>query len=111
VPSDERHRSSTLEQAIALARQNRQVAIWDRRKRSYALAVYDSTTRRVHPLTDEQAGIILNRDPRIAWEWRKWNGMTGNQGSLIVLSRERIQRVLEEAKGIAEEDDDVTGLA
>jgi len=108
VPSDER--SEALEQSIAFARQNQQIAVWDRGKRPYALGVYDSTTRRVHPLNDEQAGIILNRDPHIAREWRKWNRMTQNQGSLIVLSRERIQRVLEGA-GPDEDDHDVMGLA
>jgi hypothetical protein len=64
----------------------------------------------VVPLTDEQAGIVLNRDPEIRRQWRKWNAMTKNQGSLIVLSRERIQRVLEGTDG-NDEDDDMRGLA
>jgi hypothetical protein len=36
--------------------------------------------------------------------------MTRNQGSLIVLNRDRIERVLEGTDGI-DEDDDVRGLA
>jgi hypothetical protein len=111
VPSDERHRLSTLERAIALARQNQQVAIWDRCKRPYALGVYDSRTGRVLPLSDEQAGIMLNRDPHIAREWRKWNGMTQNQGSLIVVDRQRVRGVLRAANEVPASDDDVLGLA
>jgi len=97
--------------AIALARQNRQVAIWDRCKRPYALGVYDSRTKRVRPLTDEQAGIILNRDPCIAREWRKWNGMTQNQGSLIVVDGECVEAVLTATNEQPASDDDVMGLA
>jgi hypothetical protein len=62
-------------------------------------------------LTDEQAGIILNRDPRIAREWGKWNGMTQNQGSLIVVDRERVEAVLTAANEQPASDDDVMGLA
>jgi hypothetical protein len=111
VPSDEHHRSSTLERAIAFARQNQQVAIWDRCKRPYAIGVYDSRTKRVLPLTDEQAGIILNRDPSIAREWRKWNGMTQNQGSLIVVDRQHVRAALKAANEEPASDDDVMGLA
>jgi hypothetical protein len=109
VPGDQ-NVSSALAQSIAFARQNQQVAIWDRGKRPYALGVYDSRTRRVRPLTDEQAGIILNRDPLIRRYWKKWNAMTQNQGSLILINPERIQRVLEGTGGL-DEDDDVMGLA
>jgi hypothetical protein len=103
--------SAALEQAVAYAREHQQLALWDRSSRPYAVALYDDESRRLRPLSDREAAILLNGDPDIAREWRKWNAMTGNQGSLIALSRERIHRVLEEAEGIAEEDDDVTGLA
>jgi hypothetical protein len=111
VPGDQ-NVSSALAQSIAFARQNQQVAIWDRGKRPYALGVYDASTRRVHPLSDEHAGIILNRDPRIAREWRRWNLMTQNQeGSLIVVDRERVRAILKAANEEPASDDDVTGLA
>ena len=79
--------------------------------RPYSLGVYDSKTGRVCPLTDEQAGVILNRNPRIAREWRKWNRMTQNQGSLIVVDRQLIGADLKAASQEPANDDDVLGLA
>jgi hypothetical protein len=111
VPSDEQSESSALEQAIEVARQNHQVAIWDRGRRPHALGVYDSRTKRVRPLSDEQTGIILNSDPSIAREWRKWNGMTQNQGSLIIVDRECVESVLKAADAEPTSNDDVLGLA
>jgi hypothetical protein len=52
------------------------------RPRSYGVALYDDATKKLRPLTDEEAAILLNRDPDIAREWRKWNAMTQNEGTL-----------------------------
>jgi hypothetical protein len=103
--------SAALEQAVAFARGQGQAALWDRSPRPYAIALYDEGKRRLRPLTDAEAAIILNRDPGIAREWRKWNGMTGNLGSLIILDEDRVRRVLREANEKTDENDDVIGLA
>jgi hypothetical protein len=71
----------------------------------------DEGRQRLRPLTDEEAAIILNRDPRIAREWRKWNAMSGNQGSLIIIDGKRVQAVLKAATEEPGSDDDVMGLA
>jgi len=43
--------------------------------------------------------------------WGKWNVASKNRGSLIVLDAQRALRVLGEATGDADEDDEMTGLA
>jgi hypothetical protein len=67
-----------LDQAARYGLRNQQVAIWDRAERSWAIAVYDIRTKRLHPLDDREAATVLNRDPLIRREWRKCNAMTGN---------------------------------
>jgi hypothetical protein len=101
---------SGLEQAVALAKSNEQIAIWDLAERPWAIALYDAGTRQLHPLSDEEAGAVINRDPLIRRDWRKWNAMHQNHGSLIVLAKERVLRILEAACD-DREDDDVNGLA
>jgi hypothetical protein len=101
---------AVLEQAVAFAKSNGQLTICDCAEREWSIALWDAAARRVQPLCDEDAARLLNRDPLIRREWSRWSTMTRNQGSLIVLSRERIQRVLEGTDGIDEEDD-VIGLA
>jgi hypothetical protein len=102
--SDDDRQLSGLEQAVAFAKENDQVALWDRSERPWSIAVYDAQAKQLHPLTDEEAATVLNRDQVIAREWRKWNAMTGNEGSLIVLDAERVRRVLSEVED--ERDDD-----
>jgi hypothetical protein len=65
-----------LEQAVTYAREHDQPALWDRSPRSYGVVLYDDATKKLRPLTDEEAAILLNRDPDIARGWRKWNAMT-----------------------------------
>ncbi len=60
--------------------------------------LYEPDRQEVRPLTDEEAAIVLNRDPLIGREWRRWNAMSGNRGSLIVLDAERVKHVLQQAK-------------
>jgi hypothetical protein len=86
-----------LEQAVAFAKANQQVAVWDRAERPWAIALYDSVTKKLRPLSDQEAARLLNSDPLIGREWRRWNAMTGNQGSLVVVDGERVRRILSEA--------------
>jgi hypothetical protein len=81
----------------AFAKANQQVAVWDRAERPWAIALYDSVTKKLRPLSDQEAARLLNSDPLIGREWRKWNAMTGNQGSLVVVDGERVRRILSEA--------------
>jgi hypothetical protein len=83
-----------LQAAVTLAKENQQLAIWDLSSRPWAIALYHDDTKELRPLTDEQAAILLNRDPAVAREWRKWNAMNGNRGSLIVLDSKRVRRIL-----------------
>jgi hypothetical protein len=99
-----------LEQAVAFARQQNQIALWDRSSRPYAIALYEEGSRRLHPLSDEDASTLL-RDPLIGREWRRWNAMAGNEGSLIILDTERALRVLAAATDKRDRDDEVRGLA
>jgi hypothetical protein len=85
---------SGLEQAVAAAQENKQIAIWDRAERPWAIAVYDFRTTRLLALSDEDAATLLNRDPLIRTEWREWNAMTRNRGSLILLDGEHVRDVL-----------------
>ena len=111
MPSDEHSESFALERAIVVARENHQLAIWDLVANVPTLSASTTPKRDSASLSDEQAGIMLNRDPRIAREWKKWNLMTPNQGgSLILIDPERVQRVLEGDNGL-DEDDDGLGLA
>jgi len=103
--------SPALERAVAFAKKNGQVALWDRSPQPYAIALYDDATNRLHPLTDEDAGSVLNRDTLIRKEWNRWNAMTGNQGSLIIIEGERVKTILEAAKDEREDDGDASGLA
>ena len=94
-----------------MAREHDQLVLWDRSPRSYAVAFYDDATKRLCPLSDAQAAILLTSDPTIGREWRRWSAMTGNRGSLIILDSERVQAVLEAVKEKTRGDDEVTGLA
>jgi hypothetical protein len=98
----------SLADAVEHARANGQIAIWDRAVRDYAIALCDLEARRLLPLADGAVGVLLNRDRLIAREWRKWNAMTGNNGSLIVLDVERVRQVLESHEA---SDDEIEGLA
>jgi hypothetical protein len=94
-----------------VARANQQNVIWDRAQRPWAIALYDSATRELQPLSDEQASKLLNRDPVIRREWAKWNKMSRNEGSLIVLDTERALHILAAATDEPDEDDEMKGLA
>jgi hypothetical protein len=98
----------SLAQAAKEARANGQIVIWDQSVRDYAIALYDLEAQRLLPLADAQAGILINRDPLIRREWRKWNAMTGNRGSLVILDTERVRIVLEPDEA---SDGEVEGLA
>jgi hypothetical protein len=102
--------SATLEQAVSFAREQGQLALWDRSPRPYAIALYDEN-RRLRPLTDEEAATLLNRDSLIRKHWSKWNAMTGNEGSLVVIDTERALRILAAATEGPDSDDEVKGLA
>jgi hypothetical protein len=103
--------SAALDQAVAFARKNGQLALWDRSPRSYGVAYYDDAARRLCPISDQEAAIILNTVASIGREWRRWNAMTGNQGSLIIIEGQRVKAILEAARDEREDDDDVKGLA
>jgi hypothetical protein len=87
--------SAALEQAIAFAKENQQLVVWDQAPRPWAVAVYDADSNQLCAYSDEDAAKLLNRDPLIRKQWKKWNAMTGNRGSLILLDIERACRVLE----------------
>src|SRR5262245_50273651 len=95
---DNEDSDSSLAHAAEQAIAHGQIVVWDQSARDYAIALYDLAAQRLLPLTDAQVGILLNRDGLIAREWKKWNAMTGNTGSLIVLDIERAQRVLDRDK-------------
>jgi hypothetical protein len=103
--------SPALEQAVAVARKQDQLALWDRSPRPYIIALYEEGTRRLRPLSDDEAAVILNRDPDIAREWLKWSRMTGQQGSLIVINPERALRILAASNRERDEEDETGGLA
>jgi hypothetical protein len=98
---------AAFEQALAFATENQQPVVWDRAERPWAIALYDSMTKRLRALTDEEAATLLNRDPLIAREWRKYNALTSNNGSLVVLDIERARRVL----AASADEDEIEGLA
>ena len=93
VSSDEGRRRALVE-AAKFARANGQLVAWDCSEQRYAIGVYHPETEQVQPLTDEEAAILLNRDPAIRRAWKKWNAASRNQGSLVVLDAEMVRRVL-----------------
>jgi hypothetical protein len=110
VPATGTALSAALEQSVAYATKQGQIALWDCSSRPYTLALYDERRRALRPLTDEQAAIILTRDAGVARQWRTWNARSGNQGSLILLDADRVSRVLNEPKEEPEDEEDVRGL-
>jgi hypothetical protein len=103
--------SVALEQSVAYAKEHDQLALWDRSSRSCAVAVYDDATKQLRALSDEESAMLLNRDPTIRRDWRRWNAMTGNQGTLIVIDAEHVRAVLEPGSEEQDGDDQVSGLA
>ena len=101
--------ASALERAVAVAKANQQFAMWDRAERPWAIALYDSVTKQLLALSDEEAAMLLTRDSGIAREWRRWNAMSGSEGSLIVLDMERARKVLTQQDKAT--DDEMEGLA
>ena len=110
-PGQESLESAALVQAVTFARKQGQLVLWDRSSRPYAIASYDEESKRLRALTDEEAGTILNQDAGIAREWRRFNGMTGNQGSLIVIDADRVSRVLKQTNEEPEDEGHMRGLA
>jgi hypothetical protein len=100
-----------LEQAAASAKRRRQIAIWDRGARAWAIALHDASTNQLLPLSDEEAALVLNRDRLVRRQWCKWNAAAGNLGSLIIIEGERVKAILEAARDERKDDDDVKGLA
>lgn len=96
--------STPLERAVEAAKENGQLAIWDRSVRPWTMALYESESRQLRALSDEEAAILLNRDAGIAREWRKWSRMTG-EGSLIVLDTARALRILATANNEPRDDE------
>lgn len=92
------------------ARKHEPVTLWDRSPRSYAVAFYDDATKAVCPLSDEESAVLPNSDLTIRREWFKWNAMTDNRDSLVVVDAERVQAVLRAASKEQEGDVEVTGL-
>jgi hypothetical protein len=86
-------------------------AAWDISRRDYAVALYDRKSEQLQPLTDEEAAILLNRDPLIRKEWKKWNAASKNRGRLIILDSQRARRVLRAATDEPDEDNEMKGLA
>jgi len=89
-----RDETAALSQAAELARTNGQIVAWDTSSRWCAVALYDHASKRLQPLTDEEAAVLLNRDSLIRREWRKWNAASKNRGSLIVLNSAHALRIL-----------------
>jgi hypothetical protein len=94
-----------------VAREKGRLVAWDNSERDYAIALYHERTHHVQPLTDEEAGILLNRDLEIRRAWRKWNAASKNRGSLVVLDPDRALRILAAATDNPDEDDEIKGLA
>jgi hypothetical protein len=84
---------------------------WACAEHDYAIGVYHEDAQRVQPLTDEEAAILLNRDPEIRRAWRNWNAASKNRGSLIVLDADRAIRILAAATNQPDNDDEMKGLA
>jgi hypothetical protein len=98
----------SLAQAAKQASASEQIVFWDQSVRGeYAIALYDLKAQRLLPLSDVEVGRLLTRDRLIAREWRKWQAMMGNKGSLVVIDVERARQTLASAS----DDDDIAGLA
>ena len=111
VQPDDSAPDPALLRAAAFARANGQSVAWDASRRWYAIALYDHDSSQLHPLTDEEAAILINCDPLIRRAWRNWNAASRNHGSLLVLDAERARRVLAAATDDPDQDDEVRGLA
>jgi hypothetical protein len=82
------------------------------RATTYAIALYDRDPKRLQPLADKEAALLINRDPLIRKGWCKWNRASRNRGgSLIVLDSERALRILAATTEEPDGDDEVRGLA
>jgi sugar/nucleoside kinase (ribokinase family) len=99
-----------LLKAAEVARANGHTVAWDVSRRWYTIALFDHDSKQLQPLRDEEAAILLNRDPAIRKAWLRWNAASRNGGSLIVLDAERALRILATIQE-PEEDDEVLGLA
>jgi hypothetical protein len=111
VQPDDSAPDPALLKAAKFAKANGQTVAWDASRRWYAIALFDHESKRLRPLTDEEAAILINRDPLIRRAWRKWNAASRNGGSLVVLDAERALRVLTASTDAGDEDDEIEGLA
>ncbi len=111
VTPDEADQEPALLRAAEFARANGQTVAWDASRRWYAIALFDHDSKRLQPLADDEAAILINRDPLIRRAWRTWNAASRNHGSLLVLDAERARRLLAAATDEPDEDDELRGLA
>jgi hypothetical protein len=81
-------------EALEFARSNQQLGIWDTGDQSTLLAVWDDGLETVVPLDEDQALPILATDQEINLQWRKWRGMSGKPGRLIIVDQARCQALL-----------------
>ena len=111
VTPDEADQEPALMRAAEFARANGQTVAWDASRRWYAIALFDHESKRLQALPDDEAGILINRDPQIRRAWCKWNRASKNNGSLVVLDASRARRVLGAARQELDGDDGMQGLA
>jgi hypothetical protein len=101
----------SLEKAVALGRANGQVAIWDGHAEMHGVAVWDDEGFRLVQLGPDRARRVLERDPELDFQRRKWLGMMGQarkpveeqEGRLIVIDPDRVQRILAEIRDASSE--------
>jgi hypothetical protein len=61
---------------------------------SSLLAVWDDERATIVPLDGDQALPILATDPAVNFQWRKYRGMAGSPGRLIIVDPARCQALL-----------------
>jgi len=81
-------------EALAFARSNHQLGIWDTGDHSTLLAVWDDLLETVVPINEDLALPILATDPEINFQWRKHRAMSGRPGRLIIVDRPRCRTLL-----------------
>jgi hypothetical protein len=81
-------------EALEFARHNQQIGVWDTGEHGSLLAIWDGATEVVVTLDADQALPILASDQEISRLWRRWRGMTGQAGCLIIVDEARCRAFL-----------------
>jgi hypothetical protein len=80
--------------ALAFARQQHQLGIWEITDEASLLAVWDDRREALVTLDEDQALSVLATDKEINRLWRKHRGMSGKPGRLLIVDKARCQTLL-----------------